>query len=34
LLENLNSPKIREGMIRLFSVGAMVDFITERVGER
>jgi len=31
LLENLNSPKIREGMIRLFSVGAMVDFITERV---
>lgn len=34
LIENLNSPKIREGMIRLFSVGAMVDFITERVGER
>lgn len=34
LLENLNSPKIMEGMIRLFSVGAMVDFITERVGER
>jgi len=34
LLENLYSPKIREGMIRLFSVGAMVDFITERVGER
>ncbi len=34
LLENLNSPKIREEMIRLFSVGAMVDFITERVGER
>jgi hypothetical protein len=34
LLENINSPKIREGMIRLFSVGAMVDFITERVGER
>ena len=34
LLENLNSPKIREGMIRLFSVGALVDFITERVGER
>ena len=34
LLENLNSPKIMEGIIRLFSVGAMVDFITERVGER
>ncbi|NIO08074.1 MAG: hypothetical protein GTO40_08765 [Deltaproteobacteria bacterium] len=34
LLENLNSPTIREGMIRLFSVGAMVDFITERVVER
>ena len=34
LIENLNSPKIREGMIRLFSVGAMVDFITERVGEK
>ncbi len=34
LLENLNSPKIMEGMIRLFSVGALVDFITARVGER
>ncbi len=34
LLENLNSPKIMEGKLRLFSVGAMVDFITERVGER
>ena len=34
LLENLNSPKIIEGMIRLFSVGALVDFITVRVGER
>ncbi|MCZ6625980.1 MAG: acyl carrier protein [Deltaproteobacteria bacterium] len=33
LLENLNSPKIMEGMIRLFSVGALVDFITARVGE-
>ncbi len=31
LLENLNSPKILEGMLRLFSVGALVDFITERV---
>lgn len=33
LLQNLNSPKIMEGMIRLFSVGALVDFITARVGE-
>lgn len=30
-LENLNSPKIIEGMLRLFSVGSVVDFITERV---
>ena len=30
-LENLNSPKIFEGMLRLFSVGSVVDFITERV---
>ncbi len=34
LLENLNSPKIMEGMIRLFSVEALVDFISARVGER
>ena len=33
LLENLNSPKIMEGMLRLFSVGALVDFIASRVGE-
>lgn len=32
LLQNLNSPKIMEGMIRLFSMGALVDFISERVG--
>lgn len=32
LLENLNSPKLMEGMVRLFSVGALVDFITARVG--
>lgn len=31
LLENLSSPKIMEGMIRLFSVGALVDFISARV---
>lgn len=31
LLENLNSPKIMEGMIRLLSVGALVDFIAARV---
>jgi len=30
-LENLSSPKVLEGILRLFSVGAMVDFITERV---
>lgn len=33
LLRNLNSPKIMEGMIRLFSVGALEDFINSRVGE-
>jgi len=32
LLQNLNSPKIMEGMLRLFSVGAVADFITARVG--
>ena len=31
LLQNLNSPKIMEGMIRLFSVGALVDFISTKV---
>ncbi|MEE8114395.1 MAG: acyl carrier protein, partial [Nitrososphaerales archaeon] len=30
LLENLNSQKILERMVRLFSVGALVDFITAR----
>ena len=30
-MENMSSPKILEAMLRLFSVGAMVDFITERV---
>jgi len=30
-LENMGSPKIFEGMLRLFSFGAMVEFITERV---
>lgn len=34
LLQNLSSPQIMEGMIRLFSVGALVDFITARVGEK
>lgn len=33
LLENLSSPKIMEGMIRLLSVGALVDFISARVAE-
>ena len=33
LLENLNSPQILEGMLRLFRVGALVDFITARAGE-
>jgi acyl carrier protein len=31
LLENFNSPKIMEGMLRVLSVGAMVDFISDRV---
>lgn len=34
LLQNLNSPKIMEGMIRLFSMGALVDFISARVEEK
>jgi acyl carrier protein len=33
LQENLNSPKIAEAMLRLFSVGAMVDFIASKVGD-
>ena len=33
LLENLNSPKIAEAMLRLFSVGAVIDFIASRVGD-
>ena len=33
-LENLNSPKIIEGMLRLFSVGSVTDFITERVNAK
>ncbi|MFQ5851934.1 MAG: acyl carrier protein [Candidatus Binatia bacterium] len=32
LLKNLNSPQIMEGMLRLLSVGALVDFITARAG--
>jgi len=32
LLQNLSSPKIMEGMVRLFSVGALVDFISAKVG--
>lgn len=31
LLQNINSPKIMDGMIRLFSVGALVDFISAKV---
>jgi len=34
LLQNLNSPKIMEGMVRLFSIGALVDFISAKVGEK
>lgn len=34
LLQNLNSPKIMESMIRLFSMGALVDFISARVREK
>lgn len=30
-LENLSSPKIFEGMLRLFSFGSLVEFISERV---
>ena len=30
-LENLSSPKILEEILRLFSVGVLVDFITDRV---
>ena len=33
MLQNLNSPQIIEGMLRLFSVGALVDFIAVRVGQ-
>ena len=32
LLQNLSSPKNMEGMVRLFSVGALVDFISAKVG--
>jgi len=32
LLRDLGSPKITESMLRLFSVGALVDFIAEKVG--
>jgi acyl carrier protein len=31
LLQNLNSPKIVEGMLRLFSVGSLIDFVNSRV---
>jgi len=31
MLQNLNSPKIVEGMLRLFNVASLVDFITDRV---
>lgn len=34
LLQNLNSPKIMEGMVRLFSMGALVDFISAKVEEK
>ena len=34
LLQNLNSPKIMEGMVRLFSIGALVDFISAKVEEK
>jgi acyl carrier protein len=30
-MENLSSPKIFEGMLRLFSFGALVDFISDRL---
>jgi acyl carrier protein len=32
LLESLGSPQIVEGLLRLFSVGALTDFIAARVG--
>lgn len=31
LMQNINSPKIMEGMVRLFSMGALVDFISAKV---
>lgn len=34
MLENLNSPKIIEGMLRLFTVGSLVDFITARLDNK
>ncbi|MBI2989154.1 MAG: acyl carrier protein [Deltaproteobacteria bacterium] len=34
MLQNINSPKIMEGMIRLFSMGALVDFIAAKVGDK
>jgi len=34
LLKNVTSPKIMEGMIRLFSMGALVDFISQRVEDK
>ena len=34
LLQNVTSPKIMEGMIRLFSMGALVDFISQRVEDK
>lgn len=34
LLQHVTSPKIMEGMVRLFSVGALVDFISARVEDQ
>jgi acyl carrier protein len=34
LLKTVTSPKIMEGMIRLFSMGALVDFISQRVEDK
>lgn len=34
LFQNLSSPKIIEAILRLFSVGSLVDFIAAQVGER
>jgi len=34
LLQNLNSPKIIEGMLRLFSVGSLIDFVNSRVSRK